>query len=179
MGINVKQDPAMIVNANCVEGLNEQVKNEFRASAQYTAISAYFESEGLPALAAHFSLQSAEERTHALKFVKYLLDAGARPVIQGFSDIRNDFLTATDAVSCALESELMVTRQINDLVATAVRNNDYMTNTFLQWFVTEQLEEVSSMSQLLQIIKHAGSALLLVEDHVRRMGEKASEGGGT
>ncbi|CAN0378495.1 unnamed protein product, partial [Phaeothamnion confervicola] len=44
----------MIVNANCVEGLNEQIKNEFRASAQYTAISAYFDSEGLPALAAHF-----------------------------------------------------------------------------------------------------------------------------
>ena len=169
----VKHDPAMIVHPNCVDGLNEQVKNEFRASAQYTAISAYFESEGLPSLSAHFTLQSNEERMHALKFVKYLLDAGARPIIQGFSDIRNDFKTAQDAVQCALESELMVTKQINDLVATAVKNNDYMTNTFLQWFVGEQLEEVSSMSQLLQIIKHAGSSLLLVEDHVRRMASAA------
>ena len=174
----VKQDPAMIVNAKCVDGLNEQIKNEFRASAQYIAIASYFDSEGLPALAAHFYKQSDEERMHAMKFVKYLLDAGSRPVITGFADIRNDFASAQEAVQCALDSELMVTRQINDLVASAVKNNDYMTNTFLQWFVTEQLEEVSSMSQLLQIIKHAGSSLLLVEDYVRRMGAAEAQEGG-
>ena len=174
-----KSDPSMIINPKCIDGINEQVKNEFRASAQYTAIAAYFDSEGLPDLAAFFYAQSDEERMHAMKFVKYLLDAGARPVIQGFSDIKNDFKSAQDAVQCALESELMVTRQINDLVATAVKNNDYMSNTFLQWFVTEQLEEVSSISQLLQIIKHAGQSLLLVEDYVRRQSAaKASEEGG-
>lgn len=170
---------ATICHKKCIDGLNAQITNEFRASAQYTAIAAYFDSEGLPDLAAFFYSQSDEERMHAMKFVKYLLDAGARPKISGFSDIKNDFKSAQDAVQTALEHELMVTQQINDLVATAVKNNDFMTNTFLQWFVTEQLEEVSSMSQLLQIIKHAGASLLLVEEYVRRQqAARAAEEGG-
>jgi ferritin len=167
------QDSSMIVNNKCVDGLINQIQNEFQASAQYVAIAAFFDSEGLPALAAHFYRQSEEERMHGLKFVKYLLDAGARPIIKGIPDIRNDFSGPSDAVQCALESELKVTAQINELVATATKNNDYMTITFLQWFVTEQLEEVSSMSTLLQIIKHAGGTMLLVEDYVRRMAAAA------
>ena len=174
------QDSTLIVNPACVEGLNHQIQQELKASLQYTAIAAYFDSEGLPSLAAHFYRQSDEERMHAMKFVKYLLDAGSRPVLTGIPDIKNDFSSASDAVQCSLESELRVTQQINDLVAAATRASDYMTITFLQWFVTEQLEEVSSMSTLLQQIKHAGPSLLLVEDYVRRKaaaaGAEAGEG---
>lgn len=168
---------SMIVKPECVEGLINQIQNEFTASAQYVAIAAYFDHEGLPVLTQHFYKQSEEERVHALKFVKYLLDAGARPIIKQTHEIRNDFASAQDAVQCSLESELMVTSQINELVATAVKNNDYMTHTFLQWFVTEQLEEVSSMSTLLNLIKHAGNSLLLVEDHVRRMADEGPAAG--
>lgn len=168
-------DPTMILKPGCVEGLNQQITNELQASLQYTAISSYFDSEGLPALAQHFTRQSNEEREHALKFVKYLLDAGSRPIFKGIPEVRNDFKSAQEAVQCALEHELKVTNQINDLVATAAKQNDYMTHTFLQWFVTEQLEEVSSMGTLLQIIKHAGPSLLLVEDYVRRQTEAAAQ----
>jgi len=175
----IASDPTLILKPGCIEGLNQQITNEMQASLQYTAISCYFDSEGLPALAAHFTRQSSEERDHALKFVKYLLDAGSRPHLKGIPDVRNDFRSASEAVQCALDHELKVTQQINDLVATAAKQNDYMTHTFLQWFVTEQLEEVSSMSTLLQIIKHAGPSLLLVEDHVRRQNQMAAanEGG--
>lgn len=169
---------SMILKQGCFEGLNQQITNEMQASLQYTAIASYFDSEGLPALAAHFTRQSDEERMHAMKFVKYLHDAGSRPIFKGIPDVRNDFTSASDAVQTALDSELKVTQQINDLVATAHQQNDYMTHTFLQWFVTEQLEEVSSMSTLLQVIKHAGPSLLLVEDYVRRNAQaEAAEGG--
>lgn len=173
-------NPTMILKQGCFDGLNQQITNELQASLQYTAIASYFDSEGLPALAGHFTKQSDEERMHAMKFVKYLLDAGSRPVFKGIPDVRNDFGSASEAVQCALDHELKVTQQINDLVATAAQQNDYMTHTFLQWFVTEQLEEVSSMSTLLQIIKHAGPSLLLVEDYVRRQlaaGGGEAEGG--
>jgi len=103
-----------------------------------------------------------------MKFVHYLLDAGAKPEIPSLPNLRNDFTSAADAVECALDGELEVTRQINNLVGQATKHNDYMTLTFLQWFVTEQLEEVSTMSTLLDTIKHAGDQLLLVEDLVRR-----------
>lgn len=171
------QDPTLILKPGCIEGLNQQITNEMQASLQYTAISSYFDSEALPELAAFFTRQSEEEREHALKFVKYLLDAGSRPHFKGIPDVRNDFRNASEAVQCALDHELKVTQQINDLVATAAKQNDYMTHTFLQWFVTEQLEEVSSMSTLLQIIKHAGTSLLLVEDYVRRQNEMAASAG--
>ncbi len=165
----VSQDPSLILKLGCLEGLNQQIVNEMHASLQYLAIASYFDSEGLPVLAAHFNRQSNEERAHALKFVKYLHDAGTRPVFKSIPDVRNDFKSATDAVQCALEGEVKVTNQINDLVGLSHKENDYMTHTFLQWFVTEQLEEVSTVSTLLQVIKHAGPSLLLVEDYVRRM----------
>lgn len=158
----------LLVHEALIELLNQQIQNENKAAAQYVAIAVYFESESLPALGKFFFDQATEEREHAMKFVHYLLDAGAKPEIRGLPDLRNDFTNAADAVSCALDGELEVTRQINNLVGEAAKKNDHMTHTFLQWFVTEQLEEVSTMSTLLDTIKHAGDQLLLVEDFVRR-----------
>lgn len=158
----------LLVNEALVELLNQQIQNETKAAAQYMAIAVYFESESLPALGSFFFTQAAEERDHAMKFVRYLLDAGAKPEIRGLPDLRNDFTNAADAVGCALDGELEVTRQINNLVSESHKHNDHMTHTFLQWFVTEQLEEVSTMSTLLDTIRHAGDQLLLVEDFVRR-----------
>ena len=171
-------NPTMLMNEGLLELLNQQIQNEFKAAAQYVAIAVHFDSESLPALAQHFYNQAAEEREHAMKFVQYILDAGAKPEIRGLPELRNDFTSAQDAVQCALDGELEVTRQINNLVTEANRLGDHMTNTFLQWFVTEQLEEVSSMSTLLDTIRHAGNALLLVEDFVRRgeLGHDHDEG---
>lgn len=163
-----KANPNQLVNDKLVELLNQQIQNEFKASAQYVAIAVHFDDASLPSLAKHFYKQAEEERVHAMKFVQYMLDAGAKPEIRGLPTLRNDFTSAADAVQCALDGELEVTRQINNLVDEAAKNKDHMTHTFLQWFVTEQLEEVSSMSTLLDTIHHAGDALLLVEDFVRR-----------
>jgi ferritin len=158
----------LLVNEALIELLNQQIQNETKAAAQYMAIAVYFDSESLPALAEFFFNQAAEERVHAMKFIRYMLDAGTKPEIRGLSDLRNDFTSPADAVGCALDGELEVTRQINNLVSESHKHNDHMTHTFLQWFVTEQLEEVSTMSTLLDTIRHAGSSMLLVEDFVRR-----------
>ena len=158
----------LLVSEALIDLLNQQIQNELKAASQYMAIAVYFESESLPALAGFFFRQADEEREHAMKFVHYLLDAGANPLIPGIPNLRNDFESAADAVQCALDGELEVTRQINNLVGESTKHNDYMTHTFLQWFVTEQLEEVSTMSTLLDTINHAGTQLLLVEDLVRR-----------
>lgn len=158
----------LLINEKIIELCNQQIQNESKAAAQYMAIAIYFDSESLPELAGFFFKQADEERDHAMKFIRYLLDAGTKPEIRGLDDIRNDFKTAAEAVSCALDGELEVTRQINNLVGEAAKHNDHMTHTFLQWFVTEQLEEVSTMSALLSTINRAGEQLLLVEDFLRR-----------
>jgi ferritin len=71
---------------------------------------------------------------------------------------------------------MKVTEEINHLVSLAVAEGDHTSNNFLQWFVTEQVEEVDTMSALLQTIKHAGDNLLWVEDYVRRNPQHADEG---
>jgi ferritin len=158
----------MIISEKSVSAMNEQIQSEFYASAQYVAIAAYFDEEGLPDLAQFFYNQAEEERTHAMMFVRFLLETGARPIIPGLPAIRNEFGDAADAVQFALDQELKVTDQINNLVKIAVEENDFTSNSYLQWFVNEQVEEVDTMTTLLQTIKHAAGNLLLVEDFVRR-----------
>ncbi|MEW5988112.1 MAG: ferritin [Chloroflexota bacterium] len=158
----------MIVKEKLVEALNGQIRSEFTASAQYLAISVYFDVEALPDLAAFFSRQAAEEHLHAMKFVRFILDAGGKPIIPGMPELRNEFGSAAEAVRFALEQEVKVTDQINHLVSLSIQEGDHITHNFLQWFVTEQVEEVATMTNLLQTIKHAGNNLLLVEEYVRR-----------
>lgn len=112
---------------------------------------------------------------HAMKFVHFLLETGAKPLIPGLPDIRNEFGSAEDAVGFALAQEEKVTDQINNLVRIAVEEHDYTSQNFLQWFVYEQVEEVDTMTTLLQTIRHANGNLLLVEDYVRRNVPHAAE----
>jgi ferritin len=158
----------MIIKQKMIPLLNSQIRNEFAASAQYVAIAVHFDNDGLPDLANFFYRQAEEERMHAMKFVHFMLEAGAKPTIPDTPSLKNDFEGAADAVQYALTQEIEVTNQINALVTLAVEQNDHISNNFLQWFVDEQVEEVDSMSTLLRTIEHAGSNLLWVEDYVRR-----------
>lgn len=158
----------MIIKPKLVDQLNDQIRSEFTASAQYVAIAAYFDQESLIELANFFYRQAEEEREHAMKIVHFLLEAGAKPTIPGIPELRNEFSSAAEAVEFARDQEIEVTNQINSLVNSAVAEDDHITNSFLRWFVDEQLEEVDTMSTLLQTIRHAGDSLLLVEDFVRR-----------
>ncbi len=161
----------MLVSEKLVEAFNEQIGHEMGASLQYVAISAYFGSEGLPELQKHFDRQALEERVHAMKFVKFIVDAGGRVEIPAIPAPRSDFKTAEEAVALSLAWEETVTKQIYGLVDAAKTDNNYIAIRFLDWFVTEQLEEVSSMSQLLSILQRAGAGnLLYVEDYLARRG---------
>ena len=168
----------MIIHERSVKAMNDQILSEFFASAQYVAIAVYFDEESLPDLAQFFYRQADEERMHAMKFVHFLLETGAKPIIPGTPAIRNQFSSAADAVQFALDQEMTVTDQINNLVRIAVEENDFTSNNFLQWFVNEQVEEVDTMTTLLQTIKHANGNMLLVEDFVRRYDPHAGEAGG-
>ena len=151
-----------------IEPFNAQIKSEFTASAQYLAIAAYFDELGLQELANFFFRQSDEERMHAMKFIHFMLETEAKPIIPGVPELRNAFDSPSDAVQFALDQERKVTDEIDNLVSLALAEGDHASNSFLQWFVNEQVEEVDTMSTLLQTIKLAGDNLLLVEEYVRR-----------
>ncbi len=159
----------MLISKKMNSAINQQVGNEFGASLQYVAIAAHFAGEGLTALAAHFYEQAEEERDHAMRFVRYLVDAGGRVEIPAIASPRATFKNAAEAVRLALNHELTVTSQINKLVDLAIKESDHITNNMLAWFVNEQLEEVSSMDNLLKVVQRAGeNNLIHVEDYLTR-----------
>lgn len=161
----------MLISDRMAAAINTQIGNEFGASLQYVSIGAHFGSESLPELSKHFYKQAMEERGHAMRFVNFLVDAGARVRIPAVPAPQPEFKTAEEAVKLSLEWELTVTRQINDLVDLAINDKDHLTRNFLQWFVNEQLEEVASMETLLSIVRRAGeNGLLFVEDYLVRRG---------
>lgn len=171
----------MLLKQVVVDALNQQVVEEFSAAAQYIAISLYYESETLPELAKYFDIQAMEEHSHAMKLLHYITDAGGKAIVPATKAPKTHFESAEEGVQLALDQELKVTQQINDLVDLAAKENDHLTHQFLQWFVTEQLEEVASMSDLLTVVRRAGETnLLLVEDYLARTGhpEAATVGGG-
>ena len=163
----------MIIKPAVASLINQQLISEFSASAQYLAIAIYFDEETLPALAGFFYEQAEEERMHAKKLMHFLLETGAHPIIPPTGDVKNDFQSPTEAVEFALKQEIRVTNEINDLVTLALAENDHTSNSFLQWFVNEQVEEVDSMTSLLHTIKHANGNMLWVEDYVRRNPQQA------
>ena len=150
------------------DALNEQIAYEFAASQQYVAIAVYYDSETLPQLAAHFHRQAVEERNHAMMMIQYLLDAGLPVRVPGIEAPRADFADAIAPVALALEQERRVTDQITALAALAREEGDLVAEHFLDWFLKEQLEETSSMSSLLTVVRRASSNLLLVEEYLAR-----------
>ncbi|HUF26930.1 MAG TPA: ferritin [Gemmatimonadaceae bacterium] len=158
----------MLISNKMNDALNEQIGHEFGASIQYVAIAAHFDSEGLPTLARHFYKQATEEREHAMRFVKFTLDADGRVQIPAIPAPRSDFGSAEEAVQLSLDWEKSVTKQINGLMDQAIKENDHITQNFLQWFMNEQLEEVSSMDTLLRLVRRAGEkGLLFVENYLQ------------
>ena len=150
------------------DALQEQIAYEFGAHQQYVAIAVHYDSETLPRLAAHFYQQALEERNHAMMMVQYLLDAGLEVAIPGVEAPRGTFADVVEPVALALEQERRVTAQINSLAALARETGDYAGEQFMQWFIKEQVEEVSSMSSLLRVVERAHENPLLAEEYLAR-----------
>jgi ferritin len=151
------------------DAVNQQIANEFGASQQYVAIAVHYDGETLPQLAAHFYRQAVEERNHAMMLVQFLLDSDQPVQTPGVEAPRTDFGDAVEPVRLALDQEKRVTQQIAGLAKLARDEGDYVGEEFLNWFLKEQREEVSSMGDLLKVVERASEAnLLLVEDFLAR-----------
>jgi ferritin len=166
----------MLISPELNAAFNEQIGHEFGASMQYVAIAAYFDGDNLPIFAKHFYTQATEERDHAMRFVKFVVDSGGSLEIPAIPAPRCNFASAEEAVRQALNWELKVTQQINELMDLAISQKNHLGKHFLEWFVNEQLEEVSSMETLLGMVRRAGDAgLLLVESFLASGGLSQGE----
>ncbi|MFD1826227.1 MULTISPECIES: ferritin [Mumia] len=148
--------------------LSEQVGHEFAAHQQYVAIACYYDALTMPRMAALFFQQALEERDHAMMMVQYLLDADVPVRVPGVADPINDFDDAVAPVTLALAQEKRVTDQINELTRVARDANDFASDQFMQWFIKEQVEEVSKMSDLLAVVTRSADDLEAIEHWVAR-----------
>ncbi len=158
----------MLLSKELEKAINTQIGAEFGASLQYISIAAYFDADDLPQLAAFFYRQAEEENMHAMKFVHYLVEAGGEVRIPAIPASSHGFDSPEHCARLALEWETEVTAMINNLMDIAVKDKDYISQDFLRWFVTEQLEEISTMNTLLKTIQRAGDNILRVEEFLAR-----------
>jgi ferritin len=152
----------MLISKELNDAINEQITHEFHAAHQYANIAGYFNSLALKKLGKMFLKQSEEEHMHAMKFVQYIIDTGGTVAIPGVAAPKVAFKTVEEALQLSLDWELEVTRRINELMTLAISQKDYAAQAFLPWFVTEQIEEVSTMDNLLKILQRAGEKNLIM-----------------
>jgi bacterioferritin B len=157
----------VLISPELAHAFNEQIGHEFGASMQYVSIAAHFRQRQLTLLSKLFMVQADEERQHAMKFVQYLLDTKGDLRIPQVPAPTPSFASAEAAVQAALNWENNVTAQITGLMDLAMKQNDYLAQNFLQWFIGEQLEEVVKMDRLLSVIRQSGEKnLLMVEAYL-------------
>lgn len=134
-----------------------QIKNEEHSSRLYLAMASWCQVNGFPGAAAFLYKQTDEERMHQLKFVHYLNDRAGYSKLLALDNPTSDYTSLLDVFEKVLIHEEFITGCINDLYEIALNNKDYTTGNFLQWFINEQIEEESTVHNILDKMKLAGN----------------------
>lgn len=142
-----------MIDKKMEKAINEQITKETYSAYLYFAMSAYFEEQGLKGFASWMRVQAMEEMSHMKKFYDYLLERGGRVVFDAIDAPPVKWKNTLDVFKEVLAHEKLVTASINNLVDLAIKLSDHATNTQLQWFVTEQVEEESSAEEVISALK--------------------------
>ncbi|MFN3307129.1 MAG: ferritin [Candidatus Kapaibacteriota bacterium] len=149
--------------------LNAQLTREMYSSNLYLAMSGYFQSINLKGFAHWMRAQAQEETNHALKFFDYLLDRGAVVKVSSIDAPPSQWDSPLAAMEDALKHEQYVTQNINSLADLAIKEGDHATQIFLQWFVTEQIEEEATVNEIVEKLKMIGDwkgGLLMIDNEL-------------
>jgi ferritin len=136
--------------------LNAQLALEFGAHLQYLAIAAYFDRRDLENLAAFFYKQAEEEKEHGVKILKHISFAGGTVRIPEVQAPQNDFGSTQDALNVFVNQEAANTQRFLDMSKLSLQEGDFSTFNFLQWFVTEQVEEMNVANKLMALYTETG-----------------------
>ena len=149
--------------------LNEQVNKEFYSAYLYLAMGAYCTKIGLPGFAHWMRLQYEEENMHVTKMYDYILDQGGDIHLKQIEEPAQEFGTPLEIFEKTLEHEQFITRSINDLMGLAIEERDYATQTFLQWYVSEQVEEEANVHDVLNPLRMVGNdkgGLMMIDQNL-------------
>lgn len=136
--------------------LNEQVLKEGYSSNLYLAMASWAEANGYSGIADWFFAQSDEERMHMLKIINYVNERGGHAIIPEMEKPPVDYGNIKDTFNQVLEHEQYITRSINEIVALCIEEKDYTTQNWIQWFVTEQIEEEAQVTEIIDKLNLVG-----------------------
>lgn len=157
------------VNQEIEKAFNEHLNAELYSSYLYLSMANYFAYHNLEGMAQWMRVQEEEERLHAMKFNDFINDRGGRVILDQIARPATDWASPLAAFQDAYEHECHVSKRINQLVDMAIKANDHAANTFLQWFVTEQVEEEASVQAIvgrLELIKDNPTGLLMIDQQL-------------
>ncbi|MCK5463799.1 MAG: ferritin [Bacteroidales bacterium] len=159
--------------------LNEQVDKEGYSSHLYLSMAVWAETKGLGGIADWLYAQAEEERIHMLKLVRYINERDGKAAIIAVKEPPTEFGTVREMFDKVLEHEQFISGSINEIVQVCIEENDHTTNNWVQWFVTEQIEEEASVKGLIDKLKLVGEHNMYMFDRdimgMRGGGEAAAE----
>ena len=155
-----------MINEKIEKLLNDQLNKELYSAYLYLSIEAYFNSINLQGFAHWFRVQVQEERDHALLFFEYINRAGGRVRLQLIEGPKTEFASIEEALGLTLEHERFVTESIYNIVDAARQERDHKTDSFLKWFIDEQVEEEENADnnvKKFQLVKDDGKGILMLD----------------
>lgn len=168
-----------MLNPKIQEAFNRQLNAELHSSYLYLSMVAYFESENLAGMATWMRIQAQEELNHALKFFDFINDRDGRVTLTPVEGPKTEWESPLGAFQDAYAHECKITGLINQLVDLSIKESDHAANAFLQWFVTEQVEEEASAKSIVDKLKLAGDnpvALLMMDGELAQRPPAAAPG---
>lgn len=161
----------MLISSRLEELLNSQLNQELRNAYLYISMAAYLDSQGLRGFAHYFKVQAREELEHAMKIYEFIYDAGGRVFLHEVPKPKENWNSVLEVVEDFYKAEVENTNRFYRLIDSAREENNKAVESFLKWFIDEQVEEVSSASDLLTKVKLVGDqrhALLFLDAELAR-----------
>ncbi|MFA8435864.1 MAG: ferritin [Marinifilaceae bacterium] len=160
----------MIINKKVEKVLNKQINMEFWSAYLYLSMSNYLFDAGFHGFAHWFQVQFKEEAAHALKMLNYVNERGGRVILTQVPEVPKEWKGVMDVYEETYKHECEVTKLINECVDVANKEKDHATKIFLNWFVTEQVEEEATVSEIIDQLKMfnaQGEGLYLMDKSMR------------
>jgi len=154
----------MILNVEIVDMLNQQIIMEQKASSKYLAMASWCDQRELRNSAKFFYNQAEEERGHFMKIFKFINDNGGSAISPVVGEVPHEYESLRDVFETALDAEISVTKSIHSIFKRARQVEDFTSEVFMQWFVTEQAEEEETMRDILDMIDLMGDMPLRMID---------------
>jgi len=168
-----------MLNKNVEKTLNEQARKEEFSARLYLAMAIWCEVNGYPGAATFLYNHTNEERMHQMRIIHYINERGGKAVLYELDAPKANFNTLEDVFTQVLAHEEFVTKSINELYGLTVAEKDYTTGNFLQWYITEQLEEENTMRTILDKIKLVGkdkAGMFHIDKELETMAQKNAVG---